>query len=83
MARKPLLKPVEAMELRLMRESGVSVKEAAAYFGVSEWTALRALRKLRMKLGMEKLPNRQRARAQTFVSNASCRNLTSGSDKPT
>jgi len=83
MARKPTLSPAEAMELRLMRESGVSIKDAAGYFQVSEWVAFRELRKLRKKLGPENFrgefaqKSRQRARAQTFVSNASLRNPTS------
>src|SRR5512142_19956 len=76
MARKPTLSPSEAMELRLMRESGVSVKDAAGLAGVSETTALRVLKKLRQKLGPERFKghlehqSRQRARAHTFVNNA-------------
>ena len=63
-----------------MRESGVSVKDAAGLVGVSETTALRTLKKLRQKLGPEKFKghlehqSRQRARWQTFVSNASSHN---------
>lgn len=79
MARKPTLKPVEAMEMRLMRESGVTIKDAAAYAGVSEWVAIRELRKLRKKLGPEKFKSdagRHRARAHTFVNNASSQNPT-------
>jgi IS30 family transposase len=82
MARKPTLSLSEAMQLRLNREAGASVKEAAALAGVSEWTAFRELRRLRKKLGPEKFKGaqahaaRQRARAQTFVNNVSSQNLT-------
>lgn len=77
MARKPTLSLQEAMELRLNREAGVTVKDAAALAGVSEWVAFRELRKLRKKLGPEKFRGahadaaRHRARAHTFVNNVS------------
>lgn len=70
------------MQIRLMRESGVSVEDAAEYHGVSVWVAFRELRKLRKKLGPEKFKGpladkaRQRARSQTFVNNASSQNTT-------
>ena len=59
----PLLTARDKFELRQLREAGVSVKDAAAYKGVSVATAMRALAELRAKLGPEKLPNEQRARA--------------------
>jgi len=59
----PLLTVRDKFELRQLREAGVSVKDAAAYKGVSVATAMRALAELRAKLGPEKLPNEQRARA--------------------
>ena len=59
----PLLTARDKFELRQLREAGVSVKDAAAYKGVSVATAMRALAELRRKLGLEKLPNEQRARA--------------------
>ena len=76
--RKPTLKPSEAMELRLMREAGVSVKDAAAYADVSVATAMRALADLRKKLGPENFANgtaaarmaRQRARSHLFSNSA-------------
>lgn len=82
--RKPTLKPSEAMELRLMREAGVSVKDGAAFFGVSVATAMRALASLRQKLGPEKFGNNsaaarmagQRARSHLFVNSDNSQNLT-------
>ena len=53
----------DEFEMRLMRESGVTVKDCAAYFGVSMATAFKALARLRKKLGPEKLPNGRRARS--------------------
>ena len=44
----------DRFELRQLREAGVSVKDAAAYKGVSVATAMRALAELRRKLGPEK-----------------------------
>jgi predicted DNA-binding protein (UPF0251 family) len=61
--RQPILSARDKFELRQLRESGVSVKEAAAYKGISRATALRALADLRKKLGPEKLPNGRRARS--------------------
>lgn len=60
---QPTLTPRDKFELRQFRESGVSVKDAAAYKNVSVATALRALAELRAKLGPEKLPNGRRARS--------------------
>lgn len=59
----PLLSTRDKFELRQLREAGVSVKDAAAYKGVSVATAMRALAELRAKLGFEKLPNGRRARS--------------------
>lgn len=61
--RTPALSTRDKFELRQLRESGVTVEDAAAYVGVSRATALRALAELRRKLGREKLPNEQRARS--------------------
>lgn len=53
----------DRFELRQLREAGVPVKEAAAYFNVSVATAMRALADLRRKLGPEKFTrNGHRAR---------------------
>ena len=60
--RAPLLTMRDQFELRQLRESGVSVKEAAAYLNVSVATTMRTLAKLRKKLGPEKLPNKKRMR---------------------
>ena len=57
------LTPRDKFELRQFREAGVSVKDCAAYKGVSVATCLRALAELRAKLGPEKLPNGRRARS--------------------
>lgn len=71
------LRPVDKMEMRLMREAGAKVKDCAGYFGVSIPTAMRALAELRKRLGPEKFTGtqahraKQRARAHLFVSNAS------------
>jgi hypothetical protein len=76
MSRAPALRPVDRMEMRLMRESGVELKDCASYFGVSVATACRVLADLRKKLGPEKFKGsqarhaEQRARAHLFVSNA-------------
>lgn len=59
----PLLTVRDKFELRQLREAGATVKQAAAYKGVSVATAMRALAEMREKLGPEKLPNEQRARA--------------------
>lgn len=59
----PLLTARDKFELRQLRESGVSVRDAAAYLNVSVATAMRALAELRRKLGPEKLPNERRARS--------------------
>lgn len=69
--RKAILKPSDRMELRLMREAGVPIKDAAAYFHVSTATAMRVLAELRQQFGPEKfkaLEGRQRARAHLFTS---------------
>ena len=53
----------DRFELRQLREAGVSVRDAAAYFHVSVATAMRALADLRAKLGPEKFArNGHRAR---------------------
>jgi len=63
MSARPSLEPKEEFEIRLFREAGVSIDRCAKLFEVSEATVYRALRKLRKKLGPEKLPNRQSARS--------------------
>jgi len=60
---QPSLKAVDKFQIRQFREAGVSVKDCAAYAGVSVATCLRALAELRAKLGPEKLPNGRRARS--------------------
>ena len=59
----PSLTTRDKFELRQLREAGVSIKQAAAYLGVSVATAMRALAELRQKLGPEKLPNERLARS--------------------
>jgi hypothetical protein len=61
------LKPVEKFEMRQFRESGVSIRECAAYFRVSIATAMRALAELRDKLGPEKLPPAKRHLARSHI----------------
>jgi len=53
----------EEHEVRLFRESGVSIDRCAKLFEVSHTTIYRALRNQRRKFGLEKLPNGQSARA--------------------
>lgn len=60
---QPALTARDKFELRQFREAGVSVKDCAAYKGISVATCLRALAELRSKLGPEKLPNERRARS--------------------
>lgn len=60
---QPKLTARDKFELRQFRESGVSIKDCAAYKGVSVATCLKALAELRQKLGPEKLPNERRARS--------------------
>jgi predicted DNA-binding transcriptional regulator YafY len=67
--RKKTMRPSDAFEMRLMREAGVSVRECAGYFGVSEATAMRELAQLREKMGPEKFKRRGHlARAHLFNS---------------
>lgn len=62
--RRPKLTTREEFELWQSRESGISVKDTAAYFGIHPATCLRILAKLRRKFGrVEKLPNGHRARS--------------------
>lgn len=62
--RRTKLTTREEFELWQSREAGVSVKDTAAYFGISVATCLRILAKLRLKFGrVEKLPNEHRARS--------------------
>lgn len=71
MSRPAALKPVDRMEMRLMREAGVPVRECAAYFGVSVATAMRILAELSRKLGPEKFKAdtvKQRARRHLYTS---------------
>jgi predicted DNA-binding protein (UPF0251 family) len=58
-----LLTPREEFEIRQLRESGVSIRDCASYMNVSQTTVYRVLRKLRKKLGAEKLPRGQSARS--------------------
>lgn len=57
------LRPVDKMEMRLMREAGVTVKDCAGYFGVSVPTAMRALADLRRRMGPEQFTGREACRA--------------------
>lgn len=69
--RKAILKPAERMEMRLMREAGVSVKDVSAYFNVSVPTTMRVLAELRTKFGPENFKtrqSRQSARAHLYTS---------------
>lgn len=72
MSKPTALKPVDRMEMRLMRESGVTVKECAGYYDVSVATAMRVLAELRKKLGPENFKDsavpsaRQRARCHLY-----------------
>lgn len=47
------LRPVDKMEMRLMREAGATVKQCAGYFNCSVPTAMRALADLRRRMGPE------------------------------
>lgn len=73
------LRPVDKMEMRLMREAGVRVKDCAGYFGVSVPTAMRALAELRRRLGPEKFTGtqarfaKQRARSGIYTSHLASR----------
>lgn len=58
------LRPVDKMEMRLMREAGAKVKDCAGYFSVSIPTAMRALAELRKRLGPEKFTGREAWRAE-------------------
>ncbi len=65
------LRPVDKMEMRLMREADAKVKECASYFGVSVPTTMRALADLRRRLGPEKFKaetGKQRARSHLYDS---------------
>lgn len=79
MSRPPAIRPVDAMEMRLMREAGVPVRQCASYYDVSVATAMRVLRELRKRLGPEKFTGgearhaRQRARAHLFNSQIASR----------
>ena len=51
-------------ELWQQREAGVSVKDCAAWHGISRTTVMRIMAEMRQKLGrIEKLPNERRARS--------------------
>lgn len=58
--RRPRLTPPDEMNLRLMREAGVPLKECASYHRISTGTALRILAKLRDRLGPERVPDARR-----------------------
>lgn len=79
MSKPAALKPVERMEMRLMRESGVEVRDCASYFNVSLATACRVLADLRKKLGPEKFKGtqarhaEQRARSHLYATPANSR----------
>lgn len=64
---KAALTARDKFELRELRESGVPVKDCAAYKNVSRATALRALAELRAKLGEEKVPARRRQLARNPI----------------
>jgi len=62
--RKELLRQVDKFELWQYREAGMSIKDCAAFFGVSRTTVLRLMAEMRQRLGrIEKLPNERRARS--------------------
>lgn len=71
MSLHPRLRPVDKMEMRLMREAGATVKQCAGYFNCSVPTAMRALADLRRRMGPEKFKAEnvgQRARAYLYTS---------------
>lgn len=90
MSKPPALRPIDRMEMRLMREAGATVKECADYQDVSIATAMRALADLRKRLGPENFKGqnarhlKQRARAylyssgQTASSQTATSQITSG-----
>ena len=63
LGRPSTLTPLREFELRQFREAGATIKECAAYAGISVTTVYRVLRKQRAKFGLEKLPRRQSARS--------------------
>lgn len=72
------LKTAEKFEMRLNRESGMSIRQCATWFNVSMATAMRALAEMREKFGPEKLPPKRRHLARWHV--ATSHNLTSRQD---
>lgn len=62
-----LLTPRDEFEIRQLRESGVSIRDCASYKNVSKATVYRVLKKLREKLGPEKLPRGQSARSHLIA----------------
>lgn len=69
--RRPVMSPADEMNLRLMREADIPMKECASYYGVSPATAMRVLAKLRARLGPEKVTRRQFARWNSDTSRKS------------
>jgi transposase len=63
---EPKLSAGERFELRLYRESGMSIRQCADYFDVSQQTVYRILADFRARIGVEKLKNPRRARAHLF-----------------
>lgn len=72
------LKTAEKFEMRLNRESGMSIRQCADWFNVSMATAMRALAEMREKFGPEKLPPRKRHLARWYI--ATSHNVTSQHD---
>lgn len=72
------LKTAEKFEMRLNRESGMSIRQCALWFNVSMATAMRALAEMRERFGPEKLPPAKRHLARSHI--ATSHNLTSRQD---
>lgn len=68
MGRPKVLERKEEFEIRLMREAGVSIKDCAAYFDISEATVYRVLSQLRAQCGPEKLKRGHTGRAHLYRS---------------
>jgi len=87
MARKPIERLLEPIQMRRYRESGESVETVAAMAGVSVATCMRDLAKLRRLMGPEKFANEtasrhagHRARAHLYLNSAKSQNPTSNTD---
>lgn len=73
-SRPVALRPVDRMEMRLMREAGATVAQCAAYQNVSVATACRVLAELRKLLGPENFKGAARQRARSHLYDVAKRN---------